>query len=183
MQEIINLFYEAEKLFKEKKYDDSLYKYKEIIKIKPNLFPVLNNIALIYETTENFKKAEEYYEKCYKINPKELTIINNLANIYYKQYKYFKAKPLFEISININEKQIKIINKAIISNLGLNYILEAKNICEKYFETASDDQLFCTLYGKILIKLNMHKEGLEFLKKGTGFIEFQNNKKPNIISR
>ena len=76
-------FFEAEKLFKEKKLNNSLTHYQNILKKFPNHLAVLNNIGQIFELQGKYEKAMEAFKKCYEINSNEKIFIHNLANIYF----------------------------------------------------------------------------------------------------
>src|SRR6056300_1633650 len=81
----------AEKLFLEKRTQESIDLYKEILSINPNLVPAINNLGAAYESLNNFFEAEKYYLQCFNINQEEIVFINNLANIFLKQRKLDKA--------------------------------------------------------------------------------------------
>ena len=108
--------------------------------------------------------------------------MNNLSNIYMKQNNFNQALPLLEKSFEKNQNQIKIIHSIIMCLTSLKMKEKAEQFSSQVLEIFPNDRLINNLRGKNLIKLNKHQEGLNCLKKGTGFIEF-NDKKVNIISR
>ena len=99
----------AEKLFLEKKTQESINLYREILSINPNIIPAINNLGAAYESLNNFFEAEKYYLQCFNFNQEEIVFINNLANIFLKQRKFDKAIELFKKSLKIQPQ--KKINK------------------------------------------------------------------------
>ena len=79
-------------------------------------------------------------------------------------------------SLLIDNSQQKIIERKAISLVGMNLINQVNLFLKTYLKKIPNNLLLNTLYGKNLITLNQHKKGLKYLKKGTGFIEFNENK-------
>ena len=80
-----NKFSIAEKLFLEKKTQEAISTYKEILSADPNILPAINNLGTAYESLNNFLEAERYYLQCFNLNQKEIVSINNIANLFLKQ--------------------------------------------------------------------------------------------------
>lgn len=175
-------FREAEIFFSNKDYERTISVYNDILKENPNFVAALNNIAQAYEYLKNLKEAENNYKKCVSLKPNEIIFMNNLSNIYMKQNNFNQALPLLEKSFEKNQNQIKIIHSIIMCLTSLKMKEKAEQFSSQVLEIFPNDRLINNLRGKNLIKLNKHQEGLNCLKKGTGFIEF-NDKKVNIISR
>ncbi len=178
--ELIKNFSNAEKLFSQGKYYEAIKKYKKILISYPNLIIAVNNIGLCYEYLNQLEDSIKCYKKCSITIPKEKIFINNIANIYYKKKDYNNAIKELEKSLLIDDSQAEIIEKTANCLLKLNLKDKAHLFFKKYIKKIPKSTLLNTLYGKNLIALNKHKEGLEFLRKGTGFIEFNENK-VNII--
>jgi len=174
-------FKEAENFFSNKNYERTISVYNDILKENSNFVPALNNIAQAYEYLNNLEEAEKNYKKCVSLKPNEIIFMNNLSNVYMKQNDYNQALPLLEKSFEKNQNQIKIIHLTIMCLISLGMRKKVEQFSIKVLEIYPNDRLINNLCGRNLINLNKHREGLEFLKKGTGFIEF-NNKKINLIS-
>ena len=174
-KDIVKKFEIAEKLLAEKKYDESIANFKEIIKIEPNLIPAIYNLGLCYEFSNQLDKAELSYNKCYTLKPGEIRFINNLAVIYLKQKKFQQALPLLKESLEINENQQIIVYYTLMCLIDLNKREAAEKFGYEKLKTFSDYGELNKLHGKNLMNLNKHKEGLKFLKKATGFIELDGN--------
>ena len=173
--QLIKDFSEAEKLSNEKKYEESIKKYEIILKKYPNFVPVINNIGLAYEYLGLLDKSIYYYKLCCDKGPKEKTFLNNLGNIYYKQKDYLKAIEIFDQSYNINNKQEEMIEKLISSLIEAKLGERAEFLLRGNLEIFPNNTYLNSLMGYHLLATNRHKEGLDFLKKGTGFIEFNDD--------
>jgi tetratricopeptide (TPR) repeat protein len=174
-------FKEAEIFFSNKDYERTISVYNDILKENPNFVAALNNIAQAYEYLKNLKEAENNYKKCVLLKPNEIIFMNNLSNIYMKQNNFNQALPLLEKSFKKNQNQIKIIHSIIMCLTSLEMREKAEQFSIQVLEIFPNDRLINNLRGKNLINLNKHQEGLNCLKKGTGFIEF-NDKKINLTT-
>ena len=93
----------------------------------------------------NFNEAKELFEKVIKINPKYPSVNDNLGAVY-------------RMLANISSKN---------GNL-----LEAKNLFEKILTLNPNNLEAAHGYGVLLLKLNQHSKGLNYIRKGTSFIRF-----------
>jgi|TARA_B100000767_G_scaffold23281_1_gene20605 tetratricopeptide (TPR) repeat protein len=175
-QALKSKFSYAERLFSEAKYHEAIIQYKEILIDYPELVAAINNIGQAYEYLNNLEESIKFYQKSYNLLPGEKIFINNLANIFYKKKDYKNAIKKIDESLLINDTQIKIIEIKASCLIILNLGEEANLFFNKYIKKFPNNIFLNTLHGKNLINLNQHKLGLEFLKKGTGFIEFNDNK-------
>ena len=171
----------AEKLFLEKKYEEAIKSYNNILADYPNLIEAINNIGQSYEYLNQLYLALKYYQKCSVMAPDEKIFKNNIGNIFYKKKDYNKAIKELENSLLIDNNQIKIIEKKAKCLIALNLRSEANLFIEKFLKKFPNNYLLNILYAKNLISINYHKKGLEKLKKITGFIEL-NESKISIIN-
>ena len=168
-------FSEAQELTGKKKYHESIEKYELILKKYPNLLTAINNIGLNYEHLGLLDKYIYYYKLCCDKAPKEKIFLNKLGNIYYKQKNYLKAIEIFEQSYNIDNRQEEMIERLASSLVAANFTKRAELFLIDTLKVFPNNTHLNSLMGYNLLSLNCHKEGLSFLKKGTGFIEFNNN--------
>ena len=173
--ELIKDFSEARKLTGEKKYHESIQKYELILKKYPNLLTAINNIGLNYEHLGLLDKSIYYHKLCCDKVPKEKIFLNKLGNIYYKQKDYLNAIEIFEQSYNININQEEMIEKLISSLIEANLGERAELLLIDNLKIFPNNAYLNSMMGYYLLATNRHKEGLNFLKKGTGFIEFNND--------
>ena len=82
---------------------------------------------------------------------------------------------MFKKSLKI-QPQKKINKNKLASCLTYNNnIDEAIDYCKKEIEFDPENEYLYKLLSKNLMKKNCHREALQYLKKGTGFIEFNDN--------
>ena len=119
--------------------------YKDIIKQKPDHINSLFYLGGLLAQKRNFNEAKELFEKVIKINPKYPSVNDNLSAVY-------------RMLANISSKN---------GNL-----LEAKNLFEKILTLNPNNLEAAHGYGVLLLKLNQHSKGLNYIRKGTSFIRF-----------
>ena len=181
-KDLIRKFELAEKLLSEKKYDESILIFKKILDLDSNLIPALYNIGLCYEFSNQFNEAEFYYNKCHSLKPNEIRFINNLSSIYLLQKKFDLALPLLEKSLKINKNQLVIVHYTIMCLIDLGKRKEAEEFSNEKLKEFPDDVELKKLHARNLMSLSKHKEGLEYMKEATGFIEFDENNTKIITS-
>jgi len=119
--------------------------YRDVIKQKPDHINSLFYLAGLLTQKKNFNEAKELFEKVIKLNPKFPSAKDNLCAIY---------KMLANISSQNGD------------------LLKAKKLFEKAIILNPDNQEISHGYGILLLKLNQHDKGLDYIRKGTGFIRF-----------
>ena len=173
--ELIKDFSEARKLTGEKKFNESIKRYEIILKKYPNLVTAISNIGLNYEHLGLLDKSLYYYKLCCDKAPKQKILLNGLGNIYYLQKNYLKAIEIFEQSYNIDNRQEEMIERLASSLVEANFTKRAELFLIDTLKVFPNNTYLNSLMGYNLLSLNRHKEGLGFIKKGTGFIEFNND--------
>ena len=119
--------------------------YRDAIKQKPDHINSLFYLGGLLAQKRNFNEAKELFEKVIKINPKYPSVNDNLCVVY-------------RMLANISSKN---------GNL-----LEAKNFFEKTLILNPNNPEVAHGYGVLLLKLNQHSKGLNYIRKGTSFIRF-----------
>ena len=119
--------------------------YKDAIKQKPDHINSIFYLAGLLAQKKNFNEAKELFEKVVELNPKYPSAKDNLCAIY---------KMLANIFSRNGD------------------LLEAKKLFEKALSLNPNNHEINHGYGVLLLKLNNHVEGLDHIKKGTGFIRF-----------
>ena len=141
-EEIFKLAFENHK---KNNLQDAENLYKDAIKQKPDHINSLFYLGGLLAQKRNFNKAKELFEKVIKINPKYPSVNENLIAVY-------------KMLANISSKN---------GNL-----LEAKNLFEKTLILNPNNLEAAHGYGVLLLKLNQHVKGLNYIRKGTSFIRF-----------
>ena len=141
-EEIFKLAFENHK---KNNLQDAENLYKDAIKQKPDHINSLFYLAGLLTQKKNFNEAKELFEKVVELNPKYPSAKDNLCEIY---------KMLTNISSQNGD------------------LLKAKKLFEKAIILNPDNQEISHGYGILLLKLNQHDKGLDYIRKGTGFIRF-----------
>ena len=166
----------AKKKIKIKSYQEAEILLKEIITEEPNHFGshfLLGSLCGLLNETE---MALKYLYLAKNIDPGNFNTYFNIGLIYKKAKKTIKAKEYLEKVLNIEANHIGSLCALGQLHEEENDLKKAKNNYEKAINYDPNNQLACQLYGKILLKLNQHEKGLKFMKIGSGFIRFSNQK-------
>ena len=129
-------------------------------------------LAVKNHQENNLKVAENSYKEILKINPNHIDTHNNLGTIFKETGEPQKALSCYEkaIELNPNYTNAYINLGATLKELGK--FQKAKNCYEKALNLDPLKETTNTNYGYALLYLNQHAKGLEYIKKGSGFIEF-----------
>jgi len=93
----------ADKLFQEKKYEESLAVLNQIIKKNPDLYILYKNVGACYFAMEDYEKALEAYMRVYEKQSDRPDILADIANAYNNWGKkeeaaeWYKKVPLGEM--------------------------------------------------------------------------------------
>ena len=171
-KKFIDDFSHAERLCNDNKLSESLEIYQALLLDQPDHISVLNNIGLVYEKMGNFKKGIEYYKKCNDIQPGQVILINNLANVYVRAGQWEKAISLLEKIINVDYAKEKNSERYALCLFNVKSKEETRNFINNAITNYPDNHLLNRVLGRSLLYLNSHVEGLRYLQKGAGVIEF-----------
>ena len=120
-------------LVEQKKTDQGMEWYERGIKIDPNFAMIYNNIGLLFferKTSDNIKKAENFYKKAISLDKKIPEPQNNLGNLYNYVDKVKEAIDCYKKAIDINSKFSYAHH-----NLGSAYVSVGKfNEAKKHFK-------------------------------------------------
>ena len=131
---------EANKLSKNRYYNNAINYYERIISLKPIELTPQMDVGYYYYAAEtyreigNFEKAKEYYEKDLKINP-YCPEVNNMLGAIYGQLGFFdKSVEKLKMAVFVAPHY-----EAAYSNLATAYIAKgdkenAKNVLQKYIQ-------------------------------------------------
>ena len=67
---------------------DAVRCYKESLKLDPNNFRVLNNLATLDDTLQDYSAAERLYTRALRINPRSALVLKNLGTNLLRQHQY-----------------------------------------------------------------------------------------------
>jgi tetratricopeptide (TPR) repeat protein len=166
----------CDKLFFEKKYQNAIDEYEKLLEDHPNLQIILLRLASINQTIGNFKNAINYFIKASNLDIKNIELLNNIAHLYFHINDHSSAKNFYKKSLDLKKDQLVIIDFYIdcLNFLGMHK--DIYNFLRDDIDKLPDNRFLNRIFGKSLIALNQHKNGLGYLKKGSGFIVFQDEK-------
>jgi len=170
-QKFIENFCEAEKLCNENKLDESLTKYKALLREQPNHIFVLNNIGLVYEKLGDYNKSIEFYKKCNELKPNQIVLIHNLANAYTQAERWSDAYPLLKKIIDTDFHHENNTEKYALCLFNTRSKEETRNFLSTEISQYPENRVLNRILGRALLYLDCHLEGLKYLQKGSGFIE------------
>ena len=127
----------------------------------------------------NLQVAANLYKEAIKQNPVHVNSLFYLGGLLAQKKFFNQAKKLFEKVIQINPEypsandNLSAIYKMLASlSSKKGKLLEAKFFFEKALVLTPNNLEVTHGYGVLLLKLNQHSKGLNYIKKGTSFIRF-----------
>ena len=163
-------------LLRDKEFTKAENLLHDNLKITQNNFETFFLLGTIAGIKKNFDKAETYLKKSLSINPKHINANINLAIILKKNNKIEEAKNLFEKTNKLDENNLEsLCGLAQIYEENKNF-KEAESFYQKVLKINTNHHVANHSYGKLLLKLNKHKEGLKLIEKISGIIRFEKEK-------
>jgi tetratricopeptide (TPR) repeat protein len=108
-------------LFDKEKIDESIFHFKEVLKIKPVYFSALYNLGRSFQEKSDLDKAAYYYKNALRIKPDYEEAHNNLANLLFAQGMLDEAASHYYLILGINPDNADVHN-----NLGYLLVTEDK---------------------------------------------------------
>jgi peptidoglycan/xylan/chitin deacetylase (PgdA/CDA1 family)/tetratricopeptide (TPR) repeat protein len=87
---------QGQQLYREKKYEEALEKFKAAVQMKPNDVVLLNNLGFIYYAMDRYDDALLYLHKTLAADPRRKEAHQNIADTYMKMGRGSEAKPHYE---------------------------------------------------------------------------------------
>lgn len=179
-KEIDNKFLKAQELYKKGNEQESINLLKEIAKESSSYLPAFNILGLIYLKHEKFDDAKIYFKKFYEIKKDNPVLNLNYSKVLYKLNELELAKNIL-LGLLVKNDNFEVIHLLGIINFKLRLFNESYPFIEKAIKLKPEDGLLNYIFGKLLMERDRHTEGLKYLQKGAGFIEFFENK-TNIVN-
>lgn len=132
--------------------NDAIGTYEETLKLNPNNFVVLNNLAYLYTQEGRLKDAEKYARQAVEQRPENPDAIDTLAQALAKQQKYDEAIKFYDRAINDNMKNEEIfLNyvEALANNGNIN--LARRKLTERKFSAEGSEARIVDLRKKFKI--------------------------------
>lgn len=157
---------------KKSSYSDAIILLEEIIKYDETDFQSHYFLGTTYLHLKKLDLAELNLRKALKLNKISTSAMHNLGITLSIKKEYLKANEQFLKVIELDPKNLETMIE-----LGKNYeLLKNINEAKKYYMTVLDldvnNKIANRLLGYMLINVGFHKLGLNYLKKTTGLIRF-----------
>ncbi len=164
-KEILDLLDKGNKLFDQKKYNEAIKVYEEILQKYPDAYIINKNIGNCYFAMEQYDKAEEYYKKVLEKDPNNVDILIAIGNCYMNRGDAETAVKWYN---KIKFEQIN--DPIVLYNLGTIYYNHGRyDMALKYYKRAVElNKKFLDAYyqlGLTYFALNKNKEALEVFKE------------------
>ncbi len=82
--------------YSEKRFDDAINCYKDVIKMKPNSASALQNLALCYQNVGNFDLGKVYLRKAIDVDKAHVQANISMGILFLKEKKFTQAWPHYE---------------------------------------------------------------------------------------
>ena len=89
----------------EKRYDDAIQTYQDLLKSQPKSAIFLNMIGIAYLDLSNLDQAKKYFQRSSKADNKYLSAVNNLGMTWYYQKNYRRAIREYKRAASIDPTQ------------------------------------------------------------------------------
>ena len=100
LQQLDDLFFEADQLIREKKFTEAITILESIIIDSPEYGKAYNHLAWIFETQyREYAKAEDLYRKCIAINPEYTPVYLNISVTLSTLGKYADQQKILEAAL------------------------------------------------------------------------------------
>ena len=92
----------GKELFKQGKFEDAIHHYEQTLRLRPNHFDTLNNLAAAYYRVGKIDPAVVFWKKALKINPNRPDVYYNMGVALTKQQKLDEAVQHFTQALRLN---------------------------------------------------------------------------------
>ncbi len=174
-KEILDNVKKAQEFLKKKDFDEAELMLLRNLKISDNNFETFFLLGTISGVKKNFDDAEIYLKRAISINNSHINSIKNLAIILKKLDKKKESIKYFKKIIELDKE-----NADSICALAQIYeedknLKEAETLYKKVLKINPSHHVTNHAYGKLLLKLNKHIDGLKLIENASGIIRFKKN--------
>ena len=171
-KEIKDNIEKSQKLLKKKDFDKAELTLLKNLEISNNNFETFFLLGTISGIKKNLGNAETYLKKAISLNNSHINAIKNLAIILKKLNERKESIENFKKIIDIDKNDADTL-------CGLAQIYEedgnlkeAEIFLKKALKVDSSHHVANHSYGKLLLRLNNHLDGLKLIEKVSGIIRF-----------
>jgi len=165
----------SQELINKKDFDNAELFLLKNLEFSNESFETFFLLGAISGIKKNLGKAETYLQKAINLNSSHINSILNLAIIQKRMNKKIESISNFEKVIELDKINLE-------GLCGLAQIFEedekftlAETYYKKVLKIQPNHHVANHSYGKLLLKLNQHTQGLKLIEKVSGIIRFQKN--------
>ena len=158
-----------------KKFDLAIISFEGAIKLNPDFTEAYNNLGSTQKSLNKYEEAIINYKKAISLKKDNFEASYNLASLYFLLENYIEASDYFKNVINLEARHEEICEKYTICLFKTGRKNEIKNFVLKIISKYPKNKTLNNLLGQSLLALNSHKEGLSYIKRGAGFLQFDEN--------
>ncbi len=139
---IMQQFKQATQLLEDKKYQQAIELFSNIVK-KEKRFPApFVNLAIAYARQNNTEKAEKFFRRALEIDLGHAVANNELGILYRKQGRFSDARKAYENALAVNSESLLILrNFGILCDLYLADLDCAQQLYSKYLDIEEDKDI------------------------------------------
>jgi len=166
----------SQEFLKKKDFNNAELILIKNLKISNDNFETFFLLGAISGIKKNYEKAEIYLKKAKDLNSSHVNSILNLAIIQKKMNKKIDSINNFKKVIELDKGNLEgLCGLAQIFEEDENFTL-AETYFKKVLKIEPNHHVANHGYGKLLLKLDQHNQGLKLIKKVSGIIRFQKDK-------
>lgn len=91
--------YEADRLFKQGKYEEAILAYNEVVKMRPSDMKSIYNRGRSYEEVGKLAEAKEDFERALKIDPTSENVLISIGSWYYNKQDFEAAEYHYQLAL------------------------------------------------------------------------------------
>lgn len=163
-------------LINQASFSDAIILIETILRDDDKNFKLYYLLGICHFKLENLDLAELNLKKSINLKKNFVDALHNLGIVYNLKKKFNDAQNCFLKSLEIEPKNVESLIE-----LGRNYEMTNNfNDAKKYYFEAlrleNNNKTANGLLGRMLISIGFQKEGMNFLKKSTGIVRFNERK-------
>jgi tetratricopeptide (TPR) repeat protein len=165
----------SQEYLKIKEFDNAELILLKNLKISDDSFETYFLLGAISGIKKKYTQAEEYLKKSISLNPSHINSIVNLAIILKKNNQTDNSIKYFKEVLKLEDNNVESLCGLAQIYQEIQNFKEAENYYKKALKINPSHHIANHGYGKLLLKLNRHIDGLKLIEKVSGIIKFKKN--------
>lgn len=172
-KKVLDNIKKAQEFLKQKDFDEAENLLLKNLEITDKSFETFFLLGTISGVKKKFSKSEDYLKRAISINNTHINAIKNLAIILKKFNKKKESIKYFKRIIELDKNNVdSLCTLAQIYEEDLD-LKEAETFYKKALKVNPTHHVTNHAYGKLLLKLNKHIDGLKLIENVSGIIRFK----------